>query len=103
MNANQPKTVSLAMRRTSMRLEDEFWAALREIAARENSDVGHMCSMIDAERQGRSLTSTVRVEVMRYFRDRLAALERTQVQPGTRAAPASPPRPVPTLVSSAMR
>lgn len=61
----------VAGKRTSMRLEPAFWDALEEIAQRESLTVSKLCTLL-AERadatDADSLSSTVRVAVMEYFR-----------------------------------
>lgn len=67
--------------RTSMRLEPSMWAALEDIARRENLSVNDLCSRIDlrlqeqARRKGLApeesdvtLTSGVRVFIFAYYR-----------------------------------
>ena len=58
-----------------MRLEQPYWEALAEIARREGADVDSVCSMIAEKRRGGGLSSAVRIEVMLYFRERLAQLD----------------------------
>jgi predicted DNA-binding ribbon-helix-helix protein len=60
--------------RTSMRLEPELWEALRDIALRENSDVGSLIRRIEAQSTVGGRTSAVRVFIVQYFR---AALDET--------------------------
>jgi predicted DNA-binding ribbon-helix-helix protein len=51
-----------------MRLEPEFWDALEEICARENTNMREIVSRIDGETRAGGRTSGVRVHVLRYFR-----------------------------------
>ncbi|MEW5962964.1 MAG: ribbon-helix-helix domain-containing protein [Pseudomonadota bacterium] len=54
--------------RTSISLEAEFWAALKEIAAGEGTTLAGLVEGID-ERRGRSgLSGAVRVYVLAHFR-----------------------------------
>lgn len=55
--------------RTSIRLEPEFWNALRDICARENISMRQLVSRIE-RRTGNAggRTSAVRVFVLEYFR-----------------------------------
>lgn len=75
MARNLPRNVRIAGRRTSMRLEQPYWEALAEIARREGADIDAVCSGIAEKRRGGGLSSAVRIEVMLYFRDRLAQLD----------------------------
>ena len=69
------RNVSVNGRRTSLRLEPEFWESLDEIARREGVDVNAVVARVDAQRaHGGGLTSAVRTFVLCYFRS--AALER---------------------------
>ncbi|QCO18852.1 hypothetical protein D3869_26655 (plasmid) [Azospirillum brasilense] len=71
MSSKKLRNVCVAGKRTSMRLEPAFWDALAEIAQREGLTVGALCTRL-AERMDAqdadSLSSTVRVYVMEYFR-----------------------------------
>lgn len=71
--------------RTSMRLEPELWEALRDIARRENGDVGSLIRRIEAQSAAGGRTSAVRVFIVQYFR---AALDETvATQPNIVADP----------------
>gem|GEM_PF-2194882 len=71
-----PRSVWIGTRRTSIRLEPEFWQALDEIARIEHTDVGGV--LVEIERiHGRSrFASKVRVAILSYFRPEPAALVR---------------------------
>jgi len=60
--------VTVAGRRTSIRLEPQMWGALREICAREGKTVHMLVTEIDRGRAASSLTAAIRVYVMDYFR-----------------------------------
>ncbi len=64
------RNVTIAGHRTSVRLEPEMWAALQEIARREDRSLNVICTTVD-ERKGPdgSLTAAIRVFVMAYFRE----------------------------------
>lgn len=62
------RNVMLDRQRTSMRLEPEMWEALSEIAAIERTSVNSLITRIQERRRQSSLTSSVRVFVMTYFR-----------------------------------
>lgn len=59
------RNVMVAGRRTSMRLEPEFWAALDEIAVKRGVKRNRV---IEAVKLDGSLTSAVRVAVLEEFR-----------------------------------
>lgn len=57
------RSVVVAGHATSLSLEREFWAALREIARRRDVSLNRLVAAIDAERRG-NLSSTLRVFVL---------------------------------------
>lgn len=66
--SGRPKKHSLTLRghRTSVSLEDPFWDAFCQIAARENRPVNVLAAEIDAERgSDTGLASAIRVFVLR--------------------------------------
>jgi len=68
MNTLSNRNVTVNGRRTSMRLEQEMWEALREVCRRENMTVHELCSLIDDRRGLSSLTAATRVFILMYFR-----------------------------------
>jgi len=68
MNTLSNRNVTVNGRRTSMRLEQEMWEALREICRREDMTVHELCSLIDDRRGFSSLTAATRVFILMYFR-----------------------------------
>jgi predicted DNA-binding ribbon-helix-helix protein len=62
-------------RKTSVTLEDEFWTALKEIAATQNVGTPKLISTIDSQRQSDNLSSAIRLFVLDHYR-RLAELKR---------------------------
>ena len=68
-----PKKRSLTLRghRTSVSLEDEFWAAFREIAAEDGRPLNALAAEIDAARDlATGLASAIRLFVLRRLRGR---------------------------------
>jgi predicted DNA-binding ribbon-helix-helix protein len=66
--------------RTSMRLEPEFWDALAELCAREQTTVRDLVSTLDGEVRTGGRTSGMRVHLLRYFRE--AATEQGHSEAG---------------------
>ncbi|WP_118134262.1 ribbon-helix-helix domain-containing protein [Oceanicella sp. SM1341] len=67
MSSARPVKRSLTLRghRTSVSLEDAFWAAFRRIAAREDLALNELAARIDAERDPETgLASAIRVYVL---------------------------------------
>jgi predicted DNA-binding ribbon-helix-helix protein len=74
------RSVVIAGRKTSISLEDEFWNALKEIAAVRNSTLSDIVASIGADRPSSNLSSAVRVYVLDYH------LVRGSSQPAKEAA-----------------
>lgn len=63
------RNITVLGRRTSVRLEPEMWAALRDIARREKCRIHDICSLIQIRKNPRtSLTAAIRVFLMLYYR-----------------------------------
>lgn len=63
------RNVTVLGRRTSVRLEPEMWAALRDISVREQCKVHDLCSLIEVRKnKDTSLTAAIRVFLMLYYR-----------------------------------
>ncbi|MCH9824102.1 ribbon-helix-helix domain-containing protein [Lentibacter algarum] len=72
---SRPVKRSLTLRghRTSVSLEDEFWRAFRDIAARKNKPINELAAEIDEARGVESgLASAIRLYVLAYFESRSA-------------------------------
>lgn len=65
------RSVKIAGHATSVTLEDEFWEALGEIAAKRGVSLNHIIAEIDAGRSG-NLSSAIRVFVLKAARDQKA-------------------------------
>lgn len=62
------RNVTVSGRRTSLRLEPAFWSGLNEICAREGMILNQLCTVVDRRRGAMTLTQSVRVFVVSYFR-----------------------------------
>ncbi|MFY8106460.1 MAG: ribbon-helix-helix domain-containing protein [Elstera sp.] len=62
------QTVRIGTRRTSLRLEPEMWEALDSITRQTGHTLPQVMMAIDLYRQQSSLTSAVRVVILRFFR-----------------------------------
>jgi len=62
------RSVLVAGHATSVSLEPEFWAALREIALRRGLSLNALISEVDSGRAGRNLSSALRVHVLQQLR-----------------------------------
>jgi predicted DNA-binding ribbon-helix-helix protein len=61
------RSVVLGDHKTSISLEDGFWTALREIAARQNIRISELVMAINRYREYGNLSSAVRVYVLDYY------------------------------------
>ena len=71
--SGRPVKHSLTLRghRTSVSLEDEFWAAFRSIAAERSTPINVLATQIDEARGTEmGLASAIRLFVLRHYRDR---------------------------------
>ena len=67
------RSLTLHGHRTSVSLEDEFWRAFRDIAARKNKPINELAAEIDEARGVESgLASAIRLYVLAYFESRSA-------------------------------
>jgi predicted DNA-binding ribbon-helix-helix protein len=60
--------VLFAGHNTSVSLEDAFWNAIREIAAKRGLTIGALVSTIENNRRHKNLSSAIRVYVLDYYR-----------------------------------
>ena len=90
------RNVTVAGRRTSVRMEVVFWDGLMEICAREQIGLNEICTRIDAARKGSGLTGALRVFVLCYFRE--LTRRPTSLQAPAQASIQTPP----ALLAAAM-
>lgn len=63
------RNVCIFGRRTSMRLEPQMWAALKDIALREDCTIHHLVSLTSlVVKPPTKITAGVRVMIMLYYR-----------------------------------
>lgn len=58
------RSVSIAGHATSVTLEPEFWAALKDIAAQRKTSLNALITDIDAEKDRDNLSSAIRVYIL---------------------------------------
>jgi predicted DNA-binding ribbon-helix-helix protein len=63
------RNVTVAGRRTSLRMEPEMWDALQEAATREGLSLHDFCTAVAKRRGAYSMTAAIRVHLLDYFRD----------------------------------
>ncbi|KAF0120970.1 MAG: hypothetical protein FD152_3981 [Xanthobacteraceae bacterium] len=54
--------------KTSVSLEDEFWNALKEIAAERRETLSELVGRIDGDRAHGNLSSSIRLFVLNHYR-----------------------------------
>ena len=55
--------------KTSISLEDQFWAEVKAIASQRDTTVTELVTNIDRNRQGPNLSSALRVFVLNHLRE----------------------------------
>ncbi len=64
-------------RRTSVRLEPEMWAALLDIARRENQTIHDLAALVEERKKPEtSLTAAIRVFCLVYYRSAITELSK---------------------------
>ena len=66
------RSVRIAGHPTSVSLEDEFWAALGDIARGRGISAAELIAEIDRARANRGLSSAIRLHVLDHYRTRQA-------------------------------
>jgi predicted DNA-binding ribbon-helix-helix protein len=67
------RSITIAGHRTSVSVEDDFWAGLGEMAAERRTSVAALIAVIDQERGGANLSSAIRMAVLDWYRERASA------------------------------
>jgi predicted DNA-binding ribbon-helix-helix protein len=62
------RSIVIASHKTSVSLEDAFWAALKEIAGQRKMTLSDLVAAIDGERRHGNLSSAIRIFVLDHFR-----------------------------------
>ena len=73
------RSIVIARRKTSVSLEDEFWASLREIAKGRGQNLSQVIADIHQGRHSANLSSAVRLFVLRHYRNQRDQRDRTVV------------------------
>jgi predicted DNA-binding ribbon-helix-helix protein len=69
------RSVRINRRKTIIGLEHEFWNALKEIATDHNISIERLILKIDNEREQSNLSSAIRLFVLGYYCQQLAAAD----------------------------
>jgi predicted DNA-binding ribbon-helix-helix protein len=70
MSPVRKRSIVLNGHKTSVSVEDEFWSALKEIAASRSMTMSDFCSEIDKRRENGNLSSAMRLYVLAYYVER---------------------------------
>jgi predicted DNA-binding ribbon-helix-helix protein len=90
MNSSVKKrSIVIGKHRTSISLEDNFWACLRQIARERATTASKLIGMLDAERNGANLSSVIRVFVLNHYRNNGASNQILSVNGKGRNLPVS--------------
>jgi predicted DNA-binding ribbon-helix-helix protein len=85
------RSIVIRSHKTSISLEDTFWACLQQIARERATTVSTLIGVLDAERNGGNLSSTIRVFVLDHYRDNVASNQILPVNEEGRNLPARHP------------
>ncbi len=66
------RSIVVAGHKTSVSLEEPFWAALKQIADGRDVTLYDLVTIIDADRQHSNLSSAIRLFVLGVYRDRIS-------------------------------
>lgn len=83
------RSIIVGGHKTSVSLEDDFWAVVKEIASESGATLSDLVGKIDAEREHGNLSSAIRLFVLRSYRRKLEqqnAIDRTRDLLDTAAA-----------------
>jgi predicted DNA-binding ribbon-helix-helix protein len=93
------RSIVAAGHKTSVSLEDAFWDGLKEIARGRNITLSELVSSIDSERRHGNLSSSIRLFVLDFYRNKLADVQAGGDGPGgdlaIRAEAVMPPCDIP--------
>lgn len=67
------RSIVIAGHKTSVSLEDQFWDALKEIAANRRSTLSEIVASIDSGRNQGNLSSAIRLYVLAHYRGQSAS------------------------------
>src|SRR5262249_50136122 len=75
-------SIVAAGHKTSVSLEDAFWEGLKEIARGRSITLSELVSAIDSERRHGNLSSSIRLFVLDFYRNKLADVQAGGDGPG---------------------
>ena len=90
MSLTIPRSILIAGRKTSVRLENAFWVGLQEIADQRLMTLPGLIATIDAQRHHGNRSSALRLFVLEYYRRQVA--DAPEASSGISVPNPSPPR-----------
>ena len=69
------RSIVIAGHKTSISLEEPFWIALKEAAARRNVNVSDLVAEIETNREYGNLSSAIRQFVLGLYRDQIEKIQ----------------------------
>lgn len=66
----EKRSLTIAGHRTSIAVENEFWAGLEAMAQQDGKSIAALVGEIDQQREAPNLSSAVRLAVLAWYRDR---------------------------------
>jgi predicted DNA-binding ribbon-helix-helix protein len=70
------RSVIVGGHKTSVSLEEAFWSALKEIAAKRGASLSQVVATIDTKRELGNLSSAIRLFVLNFYLDQIAEQKR---------------------------
>lgn len=68
------RSIVIAGRKTSITLEDPFWAALREIAVERKTSLATIVNDVNRQRSEKNLSSTLRIFILDHYRRKCGSI-----------------------------
>ena len=81
------RSIMIAGQKTSVSLEDEFWQALKQIAAGLDMKMAELVHQIGQQREYGNLSSALRLFVLEHYLNRAKAKRDTEVVQGEVCSP----------------
>ena len=81
------RSIIIAGMKTSVSLEDEFWQALKQIAAGFDMPMAKLVHRIDTRRQNGNLSSALRLFVLEHYLSRARTRREPEVVQGEACSP----------------
>ena len=77
LSKHQKRSLTIAGRKTSLRLEPLFWTCLRGIVEERQCTVSELIAQIEEANHRTNLSSAIRVFIVEYFRKKPLATNRS--------------------------